>query len=72
LFSLNCLARPQLPSAGRAGPLADGAIGVVKGILGGATVLAGIAAVIWCSLRGWPARRAARRIPSHLGSRYSR
>src|SRR5215469_11654368 len=30
------------------------AVGVVNGIIGGATGLAGIAAVIWCSLRGWP------------------
>ena len=34
--------------------LADGTVGVVNGVLGGATGLAGIAAVIWCSLRGWP------------------
>lgn len=54
LFSLHNLVRPQLGSAARAGRLADGTVGVVNGILGGATGLAGIAAVIWCSLRGWP------------------
>src|SRR6202140_2127573 len=53
LFSLYNLVRPQLGSAAGAGALADGAVGVVNGILGGATGLAGIAAVIWCSLRGW-------------------
>ena len=54
LFSLYNLVRPQLGSAARAGTLADGTVGVVNGVLGGATGLAGIAAVIWCSLRGWP------------------
>ena len=54
LFSLYNLVRPQLGSAARAGRVADGAVGIVNGVLGGATGLAGIAAVIWCSLRGWP------------------
>src|SRR4051812_43438401 len=55
LFSLYNLVRPQLGSAARAGRLADGAVGMVNGVLGGATGLAGIAAVVWCSTRGWPA-----------------
>jgi len=54
LFSLYNLVRPQLGSTARAGRLADGTVGVVNGILGGATGLAGIAAVVWCSTRGWP------------------
>jgi uncharacterized protein len=54
LFSLYNLVRPSLASAARAGVLADGAVGIVNGVIGGATGLAGIAAVIWCSLRGWP------------------
>ena len=54
LFSLWNLFRPSLASMARAGVTADGAIGVVNGVIGGATGLAGIAAVIWCSLRGWP------------------
>jgi hypothetical protein len=54
LFSLYNLVRPQLGSAARAGRLADGAVGVINGVLGGATGLAGIAAVVWCSTRGWP------------------
>jgi uncharacterized protein len=45
--------RPSLASM-RAGVIADGAVGVVNGVIGGATGLAGIAAVIWCNLRGWP------------------
>ncbi len=55
------LARPR-PAAGAAGAgrIADGAIGVVNGVIGGATGLAGIAAVIWCGLRGWtPAEQRA-------------
>jgi uncharacterized membrane protein YfcA len=54
LFSLYNLLRPSLASAARTGAVADGAVGVLNGVIGGATGLAGIAAVIWCSLRGWP------------------
>ena len=54
IFSLWNLFRPSLGSMARAGMVADGAIGVVNGVIGGATGLAGIAAVIWCSLRDWP------------------
>ena len=54
LFSLYNLWRPKLGSASGAGAAADGGIGVVNGIVGGATGLAGIVAVVWCSLRGWP------------------
>jgi hypothetical protein len=38
----------------RAGVVADSAVGVINGVIGGATGLAGIAAVIWCNVRGWP------------------
>jgi len=54
IFSLWNLFRPNLAAMARAGVAADGAVGVVNGIIGGATGLAGIAVVIWCSLRGWP------------------
>ena len=53
LFSLYNLTRPQLPPA-PAGKTADGAIGVLNGVIGGATGLAGIVVTIWCTLRGWP------------------
>jgi uncharacterized membrane protein YfcA len=53
LFSLYSLARPQLAPV-RAGKAADVAVGVVNGIIGGATGLAGIVVTIWCTLRGWP------------------
>jgi uncharacterized protein len=53
-FSLyNCF-RPASAAASGAGAAADGAVGVVNGVIGGATGLAGIAAVVWCNLRGWP------------------
>ncbi len=53
LFSLYSLVRPQLTPVS-AGKAADGAIGVLNGVIGGATGLAGIIVTIWCTLRGWP------------------
>jgi uncharacterized membrane protein YfcA len=53
LFSLYSLLRPQMAPM-TAGKAADGAIGVLNGIIGGATGLAGIVLTIWCTLRGWP------------------
>jgi len=54
-FSLYTWFRPNSAIMSRVGPLADTGIGVVNGIIGGATGLAGIAVVVWCNLRGWPA-----------------
>jgi uncharacterized membrane protein YfcA len=53
-FSLYNWFRPQWPVAARVGAAGDGAIGILNGVIGGATGLAGIAAVVWCNLRGWP------------------
>ena len=53
IFSLYSLMRPQFAPL-RAGKAADGSIGIVNGIIGGATGLAGIVVTIWCTLRGWP------------------
>jgi uncharacterized membrane protein YfcA len=53
LFSLYNLARPKLPQMKEAGQVADGAVGVLNGVIGGATGLAGIVTVIWTSMRGW-------------------
>jgi len=53
LFSLYNLMRPRLAPVA-AGKAADGAIGVLNGIIGGATGLAGIVVTIWSTLRGWP------------------
>ena len=53
LFSLYGLLRPSLRPI-KAAPLSgDLGAGFLNGVLGGATGLAGIIAVIWCQLRGW-------------------
>jgi uncharacterized protein len=52
LFSVYSLVRPQLAPV-QAGKAADGVIGFLNGIIGGATGLAGIVVTIWCTLRGW-------------------
>jgi uncharacterized protein len=54
VFSLYNLARPALPSAKEAGRLADASAGLINGLIGGSTGLAGIVIVIWSNLRGWP------------------
>jgi uncharacterized protein len=54
LFSLWNLFRPSFVSMARAGMVTDGAVGIVNGVIGGSTGFAGVAAIIWCSLRGWP------------------
>ena len=53
VFSPYNLVRPKLPEFKRAGRAGDAAVGVLNGVIGGATGLAGIAPVIWSSLRGW-------------------
>ena len=59
-FSLYNWFRPNSAAAARAGMAADGAVGIVNGVIGGATGLAGIVAVVWCNLRGWaPAEQRA-------------
>jgi uncharacterized membrane protein YfcA len=59
-FSVYSLVRPKMPSASTAGPMTDGAVGIINGALGGATGFAGIIMTIWCTLRGWapPEQRA--------------
>lgn len=54
LFSLYSLTRPNLAAVTAGGKAADGAVGIVNGLIGGATGLAGIVVTIWCTLRGWP------------------
>jgi uncharacterized membrane protein YfcA len=53
LFSLYSLLRPSLRPIKAAGFPGDLGAGFLNGVLGGATGLAGIVAVIWCQLRGW-------------------
>jgi uncharacterized membrane protein YfcA len=52
LFSLYNFRRPKLDFKG-AGRGADMVVGVLNGMLGGATGLAGILPTIWSGLRGW-------------------
>ena len=54
VFSLYNLARPALPSGKEAGRLADAGAGLINGLVGGSTGLAGIVVVIWSNLRDWP------------------
>ena len=54
LYSLYGFFRPTTSPIRTGGAAADTGIGLLNGILGGATGLAGIIATIWCQLRGWP------------------
>jgi len=54
LYALYGLARPKLPAFTAVGPIADFIVGLLGGVLGGATGLAGILVTIWSGLRGWP------------------
>ena len=53
-FSLYSLARPQFRLVTVGGRLADGGVGVLSGVLGGATGFGGILPTIWSNIRGWP------------------
>jgi uncharacterized membrane protein YfcA len=53
LFSLYGLLRPNLRPIKSAPLSGDLGAGFLNGVLGGATGLAGVIAVIWCQLRGW-------------------
>jgi uncharacterized protein len=54
LYSIYALARPTTKPITAGGAPADTGVGLLNGILGGATGLAGIIVTIWCGLRGWP------------------
>jgi uncharacterized membrane protein YfcA len=54
VYSIYALARPALQPVLVGGAPADAGIGLLNGILGGATGLAGIIVTIWCGLRDWP------------------
>ncbi len=53
LFGLCNLTRPKLPDMKNAGTAADVSVGILNGVLGGSTGLAGILPMIWSGLRGW-------------------
>ena len=44
---------PTLALAGRQSTMADGAVGFLSGLLGGATSLNGVLTAMWVRLRGW-------------------
>jgi uncharacterized protein len=54
VYSIHGLARPAMKPFVTGGAGADAGVGLLNGILGGATGLAGIIVTIWCGLRGWP------------------
>jgi uncharacterized membrane protein YfcA len=54
LYSLYAWFRPALKPVTSGGPAADAGIGLLNGMLGGMTGLAGILVTIWSGLRGWP------------------
>jgi len=54
LYSIYGFARPAMKPIFTGGAPADVGVGVLNGILGGATGLAGIIVTVWCGLRGWP------------------
>lgn len=53
-FVLYSLAWPRQRLTIAGGRAADGAVGLLSGVLGGSTGLGGVLATIWCALRGWP------------------
>ncbi|MEO8936720.1 MAG: sulfite exporter TauE/SafE family protein [Burkholderiaceae bacterium] len=55
-YSLYMLRRPHMPVVRLGvvgGRLADGAVGLLGGFMGGATSLNGLFPTMWCGLRGW-------------------
>lgn len=53
LFFLFARKLPALALTGRRSAMADGAVGFLSGLLGGATSLNGVLTVLWVRLRGW-------------------
>src|SRR6516225_7926591 len=53
VFSLYGLLRPAITPIKSVAFACDVGAGLLNGVLGGATGLAGIIAIIWCQLRGW-------------------
>lgn len=53
VYSLYALLRPRLGNAPEHSPAADGIVGVLGGVLGGATGLAGIIVTIWSGHKPW-------------------
>src|SRR5215472_8230604 len=54
LYSLYALLKPPIKPILAGGASADVGVGLLNGVIGGATGLAGIIVTIWCGLRCWP------------------
>lgn len=54
LYSVYGLAKSNWTVGAWGGRAADGGVGFLGGVLGGATGLAPILPVLWCAARGWP------------------
>jgi uncharacterized protein len=53
-YSLLMLAMRHPPQITGGGQAADGAVGLIGGIMGGFAGLSGALPTVWCNLRGWP------------------
>ncbi len=53
-YSLLMLAMRHPPQITGGGQAADGAVGLIGGIMGGFAGLSGAVPTVWCNLRGWP------------------
>lgn len=56
IYSIYMLRRPNMPAVRLgmvSGRIADGAVGLLGGFMGGATSLNGIFPTMWCGLRSW-------------------
>jgi len=53
LRAFDWAAAPRLPEMKNPGGIADGGVGVLNGVLGGSTGLAGVWPMMWSGLRGW-------------------
>jgi uncharacterized membrane protein YfcA len=54
MFAIYNPARPKMPDMQQLGRAGDAGVGILNGLLGGATGLGGILPTMWCVLRGWP------------------
>jgi uncharacterized protein len=53
-FCIYSFVRPNIAAKEIGGRAADADVGLLSGILGGATGLGGILPTVWCNIRGWP------------------
>jgi uncharacterized protein len=54
IYGVYSLATPRLPTIQGGGRLADAAVGLAAGVLGGIGGYSGVLPTIWTQLRGWP------------------